>query len=315
MAKKTTRATKKTAKKTVKARARAVPLDTGRVASHVRMIMDPCNAVITPTAYRGKDGFITRVNGYRAMPSGATFQCGIFAYWPRFNRIYAFGADTSGSGFSIDFWNATYSAEGPGGPFFGTNAAETRPVAACLTGVYLGTELDRQGQVIQGVVPYRSITGTVTIDFLAQLAQRTQRTPDGVVETKWIPSPSDEEYMSNPTSNPNTIGVADDNIVFIAYRGFAAGKVNVTAKFTGIYEWQPFYNLGISAPTPNTPDPPGGIERVRSALATFGNWWLDAGSLMDSAVSAAGATVRGARAVARGTSMFLGAARAVPLLM
>nr|WPR18475.1 MAG: hypothetical protein [Crogonang virus 99] len=283
-----------------------------RVADHVRMVMDPCNAVLAPNAYRGKDGFITRVNTYKTVQQASTDTCAVVAYWPRFNRTFIYSAPTSVTAFSIDFWNATYGGEGPGGPFFGTNAAEVRPVAACITCTYTGSELNRQGQILSAVVPYKSITGSVSCDRLAQLAAAVQRVPDSPVEVKWIPSPENENYSSIPTTNVEIDG--DDNILFHVYRGFAANTLIANARFVGIFEWQPFYNLGIQTPSPNTPDAVGGLEKVRTILASQGNWWtrVEAGvRTVDNAIYGA---ARVARAVAS-TRIFAGAARAVPLLM
>lgn len=310
MAKKMARTLAKAQKKR-KARGGGSVPDT-RVNTHVNMVLDPCNSPIGPTAYRGKDGFITRVSGAKAI-GDATAIAALVAYWPRYNRTFYFNLTSVTAGFAIDFYNASYGSEGPGGAFFGTNASEVRPVAACLSSQFTGTELDRQGLLLTGVVPYKAVAGNVTIDTLTQIMQQWQRVPDSQVETKWIPSPSDEDYQAIPSTLPAIYG--DDNIVLHVYRGFAAGKLQATARITGIFEWQPFYGLGLSVPTPNTVDPPAGLERVRSTLASYGDWWLRTANRMEMVAQSASQVVRGVGRTARAAQTMLGYARpAVQLL-
>lgn len=247
-----------------------------RISKHVNMIVDPCNSVLFPTAYRGKDGFINRFAAPYNL-ADATATCAVVAFWPRYNRVFLKGYATSATSFSLDFYAAGVSYGGPGNAYLGTNAAETRPVAACMVSDYTGTELDRQGLVAQGCLPLKCTTGTTTVDGLLQLMQRYERVPDSSVETKWVPSPSDEDYQAIPASGVTVYG--DDNIIIHIYVGFAAGKLTSTTRVVAIHEWQPFYNLGIAVPTPVSPDPPAGLERVRNALTGFGEWWLGAAKI------------------------------------
>jgi hypothetical protein len=270
------------------------------------MVSDPCNSILGHTAYRGKDGFINRFSAiYNTGGVGAT--CSIIAYWPRYNRVFKLSIAAETDNFSVNFYDATFSSAGPGGAFLGTNAGEVRPVAACITSSYVGTELDRQGYVVSGVLPYSTITGTLNIGTLRQLCQKWMRTPDAQNETKWIPTPSDEEYEPIPATLP--ANPTDDNVVVHIACGFAAGKVNFYHRVVNIFEWQPFYGLGISCPTPNTPDAPGGLERVRSALANMGDWWMEATHTAATALRVGANIYNSTRALGAATS------RAVPLLM
>lgn len=273
-----------------------------RVGNHLGMVIDPCNSVIGPTAYRGKDGFVTRFTG--AYGAGSTGACSVVAYWPKYNRIFSLDLASTGTPFALDFYGVAGRA-GPGGAFLGTSAAEVRPVGACITSVYTGTELDRQGFIVRGVVPYKSVAGNTTGDSLCNLLQQWNRTPTTEVETKWIPSPDDENYIATPSTLPDI--AEDSNIIVHLYRNHGDGKATTVYRVTSILEWQPFYGLGISCPTPNSPDPPAGLERVRSALHSFGNWWLGARAV-------AGAAARVGRLVARDAVPLIGMARSVPLL-
>jgi len=293
-----------------------VPWANVREQNHVRMIIDPCNAQLGPTAYRGKDGFITRFNNAYGV-SDVTATCCVVAYWPRMNRCFVFPVVSTSFAFAMDFWNATFSFPGPGAPFLGTNAGETRPVAACITSQFTGTEFDRQGLVVEGVIPNRVTTGTLTIDALCTQLQQWGRTPDGMVETKWIPSPNNEEYQQIPGAGPPTV-LADDNIIVQVYRGFTAGKLLVSARVTAVQEWQPYYGLGITVPTPNTQDPPAGLERVRTTLASFGHWWLGLGNTAHAAAAAANRIAAGTRLMAgaaRAAAPLVGFGRVAPMLL
>lgn len=277
-----------------------------RVAHHVGMLVDPCNSVLAPTAYRGKDGFITRFSSVEGV-GGSTSTAAVIAFWPKYNRIYRLNMDNTATNFSIDFYTGGpgISILGPGHPFLGANASEVRPVAACMTSLYSGAELERSGLVVRGVVPYKSVSGTLNVEQLCNLLQQWDRTPSNVSETKWIPSPDDENYIATPSSQPSV--VEDSNIVVVVFRGYTPGHINTAVRFTTIYEWQPFYGLGIQSPTPNTPDSPAGMERVRSALHGLGHWWLDFKSTV-------GTAARVARMITRDVTPLVGAARALPLL-
>lgn len=302
------KAKKKGGKRTLsKAPRKRQPQTDARVANHVGMLVDPCNSILAPTAYRGKDGFITRFSSVEGV-GGPSSTAAVIAFWPKYNRIFRLNMDNTSTSFSINFYDNLalgYSILGPGAAFLGANASEVRPVSACMTTLYSGAELERSGLVVRGVVPYKSVSGSLTVESLCNLLQHWDRTPTNVSETKWIPSPDDENYIATPSSQPSVI--EDSNIVVIVFRGYGAGKINTAVRFTTIYEWQPFYGLGIQSPTPNTPDSPAGMEKVRTALHRLGHWWLDFRSTV-------GTAARVARMVAGDVAPYVGAARTLPLL-
>lgn len=281
-----------------------------RLRSHINMVRDPCHAVVGPTAYRGKDGFINRFSAvYDTIATGpaADNSTAIVAYWPRYNRVFIRLIPSLALELSINFYDANFSFAGPGGAFLGANAGETRPVAACISTSYVGTELNRQGLLMRGVIPYSTITGTMSLGALRQLCQQYGRTSDHEEETKWIPTSSDEEYEQVPGSAPSVF--SDDNVIIHVASGFAAGTLAFSHKITHLQEWQPFYGLGIQCPTPNTSDPPAGLERVRSALATMGHWWLEGTKTASAALNLGANVVGGMRMLGVASS------RAAPLLL
>lgn len=287
-----------------------------RVAGHVRMVVDPCNATISPTAYRGRDGFITRFSLTVSGNLGAS-PVGIVAYWPRINRYIQLGLAGASTGFSLD-WGGAYSADGPGGAFLATTASAYRPVAACLQSLYTGTELDRQGCVAQLVVPQQSTTGTVSIESLTQLAQRNNRT-SGMTETKWIPSPCNENYERRPATLSSYAPEDADNIIVHVFNGFAANKAVFINRMVAVLEWQPNSGQGIVVQNPATPDSVGGLERVRSTLSRLGDWWLSAASTASTAIHTFENIVTGVSALSRSARTVYNTARiagtAAPLLL
>jgi len=243
-----------------------------RLRSHIGMLLDPCTSVLGPTAYRGKDGILTRFKSTLGYAGQGTDSHLVIAYHPSINRVYFGTIATQNTNFAMDFYGAQ-SYPGPGGAFLGTNAAEVRPVGACIVSNFTGTELERQGLCTRGIVPAQATTGTLTINAILPLLQRADRVPDQQVETKWLPCPVNEDYTVIPTAAvPRLV----DNIIVVIYHGLAASALKVSVNVHSIMEWQPYYNLGLVAPTPSTPDPPAGLERVRTALANMGDWWLEA---------------------------------------
>lgn len=312
MAKKLARTLKKAQKKTPAPRGglgpRAQVSDAGnRVRRHVGLLLDPCNAELGPCAYRGRDGFITRLMATSSQTDSAG-TVAFFAYYPRLNRIVNMRKATATDPFVIDWFDAAWSQAGPGSSYLASVAEGFRPISACVQAFYSGTELDRQGVVYQGVVPVRATAGSFTMLSLTQLLQRQQRTPDHVVETKWIPSPESETYAA---SNPVAADYTDvgDNCIIFAVTGVALGKMNFNYRTTLNAEWLPKSNQGIITPSPNTPDPPAGLEHVRSVVSRLGDWWLEA-------VHTAGTIARVGRSVYNGTraAAQMAAPLAMPLL-
>lgn len=283
-----------------------------RIQRHVKLLLDPCSAELGPTAYRGRDGFVSRFSGFHANADAAA-SCAVFLWYPRINRIYNRGvaAFTTDLG-AIDFYGAN-SAAGPGADYLFSNAEASRCISGCLQAFYSGTELDRQGIVYQGVVPARTFSNTAagvnTAARFTQLLQAQSRCPDSVVETKWVPSAENEEYEDTGIGSSTPHLLSGDNVVVFIASAFAVGKLNFNFRVVGNYEWLPTPGAGFMCPSPSTPDAPAGFEHVRTTIARYGKWWLDA-------LHTAGAVYQTGRRVyqaARGVAQ-IAAAPAVPLL-
>lgn len=254
-----------------------------RVIDHVNMVSDPCNSLLAPTAYRGMDGYLTRFANNLTIPTVAGKTGFIFIYYPAYNTIYNVAANPN------DTFNLTMGlSAGPGQAFLLSNASSQRAVGACCTLGYTGTELNRSGTLWVGNLPYAALQGpVVTAASLIPLCQRTMRTPDAPLDIKWEPAAVDEQYWETGTGAPPNLG--DRNVIVIIGQGFSSDTtVNFTVRSTLVAEWRPDFGLGLQTTNPNTPDVPGGLEKVRSILAGLGDWWVSSSHTMGRVATVAG---------------------------
>jgi len=267
-----------------------------RVRSHVNMCLDPCNAPIGPTAYRGADGFITRFKSIYAVNVATSTPYYVFIYYPAYNSVWAQPvADPNAS------IGPAYGLAGPGQAFLLANADSQRVVGACTTVRYTGSELNRQGLVYRGNLPQIATVGA-SVNSLMALCQFADRIPDGHLDTKWNPTPAEEEYWGTGATAPDSGG--DRNVIVTIVQGSSVIDLPLSFSVTLISEWRPRFGIGMQVPTPSTPDAPAGLERVRTALSTLGNWWVAGSSVAAQAITTgtrmykAAKMVRGAAALA-----------------
>lgn len=243
--------------------------ETQRVARHVQMIMDPCNAVIGSTAYRGADGFVTRFRNSASLALSPGTNTLLYIYYPGDNSLQTL------SGAFTDVTSFTSTADGPGKAFLTVNSDCCRTVGACTTLVYTGTALDRAGIIYSGVVPLSTLQNAKSLNSIATNLQCVERVPDTPYDLKWSPSPVDEEYTRNTAA---AIQTGDRNAIVFVITGLnpanSSGSFNMIN--THICEWKPESGLGLSTPTPSTADVPGGLEKVRTILSKMGKWWAGA---------------------------------------
>lgn len=256
---------------------RALSLGDPRVEGHLRMVLDPCNAPLVPTAYRGSDGYLTRFNNVYSITTGNTSTAFVFAFYPAYNGVwYGSLADANATG------TASWATPGPGQAFLLASAESQRAVSACVRAEYVGTELDRQGVIYTGVVPETALSSLSTFVQKQALLQKVIRTPDHTIETKWVPMSIEEEYWAPGPTAPGSS--SDRNVIVLIGSGFGAG-VQFNFQTTLIAEWRPKYGIGMQQPTPSTRDPPAGLERVRTALASLGHWWVEGATTLAQAAS------------------------------
>lgn len=263
-----------------------------RVRGHTDMLMDPCNSKITPTAYRGQDGFVqrfARTNSFTTT-TGTSF---VFVYYPAYNGMYLTELPLGTTSIPI----VTYNTTGPGQAFLLTNSDAQRAVAACVAVDYTGTELNRQGVIYSGLVKQSVFQQTTTVDTLCALLGNPQRMPDSTRELKWIPSSVEEEYWQTGAVVPEASG--DRNVMVVVGTGFT-DPVQMQFTTTLIAEWQPNAGLGLAANNPNTLDAPGGLERVRANLSRAGSWWVGAAHSLEHGYQTARSVYNATRGVRAG---------------
>lgn len=252
-------------------------LRTDRVSSHLAMVLDPCNSVLGHTAYRGSDGFVSRFKMNQVVNAGgATNNICVVAFYPAYNGI------------SVQFTNdpnaalpTNYATAGPGQAFLLANCGGQRVVGACTEISYTGTELNRQGIIFRGVIP-ESVMNGASVNQLRVLCQSSSRNTGAKMETKWIPSSIEEEYWNTGAAAPAE--AADRNVIVTVLDAPQASLQAFNLVHTLIVEWRPKLGIGLQVPTPNTPDAPAGLERVRTALSKLGNWWIDAAQTASTAM-------------------------------
>lgn len=267
--------------------------DTTRLERHVRMIVDPCNAELGPTAYRGSDGIISRFRNVQNFSATVGKTGFIFVFYPAYNAIQAVAVNSS------DVLAFSPTNAGPGQAFLLASGASQRAVAACSVATYTGTELDRSGILYSGVVPIASLGVAKRVDEFAMLLQHESRVSDTDLEVKWSPSAVEEQYWESGVATPSDGG--DRNAIVIIGLGFNAATTssNFSIVNTLIAEWRPEPGQGLSVPNPSSHDVPGGLEKIRSALTRMGNWWSNATSTITKAYNSnLGVAVRTAVALA-----------------
>lgn len=247
--------------------------DATRIARHVAMIMDPCNAELGPTAYRGADGFITRFRNVVTVAPVAAKSGFVYVWYPAYNRGTTVNLN-AGDAFTF----ASPNFEGPGQTFLLNQSDTQRAVGACTTLNYTGTELDRCGIVYSGVIPIATLQNVKTAADFALVLQHEQRVGDKPLEVKWSPSAAEEEYYRSALGSVEPPNPGDRNCIVFIVLGTnpATTSCNFSLINTLISEWRPEAGSGISTPNPSSHDVPGGIEKVRSILQRFGNWWTGA---------------------------------------
>lgn len=253
-------------RRTGKKRTPIVEVNGDRVSSHVNMVLDPCNAPMAPNAYRGSDGINTRLR--QVLPGIASVATPylIHVFYPRYNGLWVTAVANPNAALTT-----SYATPGPGQAYLLANADSQRVVAACTQVAYIGSELNRQGQIYGGVLPEKALEGA-TFNQLVALCQGGERVPDHLFEVKYVPTAVDENYWDTGAAAPADGG--DANVLVILVNGGGVVDINLTLTNTLIAEWRPKFGIGMAVPTPNTPDAPAGLERVKSELARRGNWWM-----------------------------------------
>lgn len=266
--------------------------DLTRLKRHVTMVMDPCNAELGPTAYRGADGIVTRFRNVVQITPAVGKQGFFYVFYPAYNSAQLVSVNPS----DAVTWGA--NTVGPGQTFLLNNGESQRVVGACSALNYTGTELDRSGIIYSGVVPISALNVSKTVSDIIPILQHEHRVSENTIEVKFSPTASEEDYWNSGSAAPDQIG--DHNAICIIGLGLSAttSAQNFSIINTLIAEWRPEPGFGLSTPNPSSHDVPAGLERVRNVLQKMGTWWYSAAKTTYNAVnSPAGKAIQSAIAM------------------
>lgn len=228
-----------------------------------KILIDPCNAELT-RPYSGELGIVQRFVYDGTINTGGILTCGYLILQPQRpgQAKLAFNA-------SVDAAPVAYDGYAPGYSFVTANGAKCRALAACVQLFASGASFSNlTGEWAIGVLSADTIIQgqSVSVDNLFQLSNQRGTLSKEPVEAKWQPGVLDHTY--------NTVSEgmgADNNLVFIAYRGAPAG-VQLSYRYTAVLEWTPKAGVGI----PSTAAIAPGVNHVAevSALSRAApGWW------------------------------------------
>lgn len=189
---------------------RAKSVMSAALSNHLHMVVDPCNAPLTETAYPNASGVIRdrRKFLYNVSHTPAT-TAGTYSKTIAWHPIMGgFELSVGAELFpSANATNCTFTPVPSLFRFADTNAFySARGVGGCLSVSWTGKELDRRGIVYSGVVSGGLVwthlaqasggSGTqISPSVLAASLTTTCRTPNDKCEVTWVPTEYDSTFM------------------------------------------------------------------------------------------------------------------------
>lgn len=263
--KKVVRVGKRVAKKVMGTKAFGCLDKAATGAAH--MLLDPCNAELVPSVYKGDQGYKTRLVGNHTIGNSNTTACAI-VWAPGSNVIY--GVEAVGAASTISW--VVGSAPAPGTAFLATNADAMRCLGACVSAYPVASTMNISGFCFTGLMPLRAVTDCTTIDAVTNLCNRSGRVQIAEpMETKFVPGLVDEGYIA--PSGQVSQDTDDSMCIVMAFVGLPA-NTGIRLRFTTIVEWKPNPLLGIateshlSTPSTNT------LEHVKKCLHDADTHWF-----------------------------------------
>lgn len=252
------------------------PLDPPAMA-YANLLRDPCNAPLAYPIYDGTGGSGGMLLRYETQTTVTTAagQDIVFCCVPALLRESSQPAgwvpnvvdntDSLMSVFQLSMNGATLKYEAyqdpnymPGAGMLGAGNGDAwrfRPVAACMSVTYTGTELDRGGLLASAVShDYRQFlyegngATQAVVDQYKVLAPVQQRTPDGTVEVNFTPGAADRRYRFAKEA----VGVDNHGGMYIMASGFKAG-VTLLRRVVIVYEALPDAGSGLGMPANTVP--------------------------------------------------------------
>jgi len=155
----------------------------------------------------------------------------------------------------------------PGATFLTANAGKTRCKAMKLELIPAAASFSNiTGEVAAGVTTSNSLaSGVTTVDNLFDIAKAYGPIRRETVSSRWMPSGLDHTY-----SGYNLVPSEDNNMVFVAYRGWPAA-VPIAVRITYVVEWTVRNTIGI--PPTGAVSVPLGHAHVIGALQEQDPHW------------------------------------------
>lgn len=210
------------------------------------LILDPCNADVSPAFYNGEGGYTQRFVKTINVTTGGADTALNFAFYPGADMV-SFGTTAAGS---TIITNAFTTANAPGINYLGTNSNKFRAKAACVELWSSQAALNVLGSVGFGVLSasqYQSGLATTTDALVTVLTHQTKLTQD-IVQCIWFPGVQDQFFNSTPNSLPSTAlppAYDDQNAIVYALTGLPV-NTTFTFRITFVVEWIPKANLEIA---------------------------------------------------------------------
>jgi len=252
-----------------KARVPRIPLLDPAGTAYARLLNDPCHAQLAEPIYMATGtGYLTRatVDLTHSEDSGVLF---VTPFNVGSGALGSVGVATSASA-GAALGAPTYQS-GPGAVFLSGVAQSARPVAACISTYYAGTESLRSGSLSQIQTDGRQailiLSSVGTPDSVGPLFPTEVRTPGTSIETKWSPGALDGDW-SDPSSNYWTGGHGAIGVLWRSLGGQA-----VKFRVTIVYEWKPLAAEGIQAEPARGNRSGNTVDQVVGYLASKDPMW------------------------------------------
>lgn len=253
--------------------------------AYAKLLSNPCGgALAAPLYVASSTGYLLRVERDFVVATGAADTCHVGHFVPgNFTNITTCAgscmiATPATDSSAVNLTN--YQVGQPGGGSLGSLCNRYRAVAGCVQIMYLGTELTRSGVLAMGhACPYdisgsgtngSSYNATITAAQLRTFATHVTRTPDGVVELKWVPNAS-AEVWSDPNSGNFSFANNNNNGIFWSASGLAAAS-GLRIRLVAVYEYQPSASADLSSTQGSVPRSRYTWADVLAAMGDVGRW-------------------------------------------
>jgi len=230
---------------------------------YARLLNNPDNGDHLFDVYDGERGETHKFVSTITLNTAAGQTAGFFSFFGSTgNGQWASGTTSNGA---LTF--ALLNTGCPGATFLAANAGKTRCKALKLELIPAAASFSTiTGEVAAGVTTSNSLaSGVTTVDNLFDLAKAYGPLRRETVCSRWIPSGLDHTY-----SGYNLVPSEDNNMVFVAYRGWPAA-VPISVRITYVVEWTVRNTIGI--PPTGAVSVPLGHQHVIAAMQEQDPHW------------------------------------------